>query len=264
MCNHPKNTKRLKEFEYFAPKTVPDAVAAINDTNQKVVLLAGGTDLLGLMKLGASSPDVLVSLKEIEGLDFIEAEGDIIRIGPMTRIARILNSAVIKDSLCCLHEATAEFATPQVRNMATIGGNICRSSPSADTIPSLIAFGAKIRLTGPNGDRTMLLEEFFTGAGLNVLNREILTEIIVPKPENGVSNAYRKLTRTTSDLGKISCAVNLDVTNGICRDVRIVLGAVADRCLRANDIEEILRGERLSESLFADLGNTLQNSDVTH
>jgi len=233
----PAITKRLKEFQYFSPTTVAEAVSVLKDYNGRAKTLAGGTDLLSLMKLRTLTPECIVSLKKIDGLDYIREEGKELKIGAMTTIATILASEPIKRKFLSLHEAAAVFATPQIRNMATIGGNICRSSPSSDTIPPLMSFGAEVRLVGTKGERKVLLEDFFTGAGENVLDREILTEITVPLPDGQYGAAFTKLTRTTTDLAKINCAVLVVVSGSRCVDIKVVFGAVADRPLRVREVE---------------------------
>ena len=233
----PAITKRLKEFQYFSPTTLAEAVSVLKDYDVRTKVLAGGTDLLSLMKLRAVTPECIVNLKRIAGLDYVQEEGKELRIGAMTTIATILTSEPIKRKFLSLHEAAAVFATPQIRNMATIGGNICRSSPSSDTIPPLMSFGAEVRLVGTKGERKVLLEDFFTGAGENVLDREILTEITVPLPDGQYGAAFTKLTRTTTDLAKINCAVLVVVSGSRCVDIKVVFGAVADRPLRVREVE---------------------------
>jgi carbon-monoxide dehydrogenase medium subunit len=233
----PTITKRLKEFQYFSPTTVAEAVSVLKDYDVRAKALAGGTDLLSLMKLRAVTPECIASLKKIDGLDYVREEGKELRIGAMTTIATILASETIKRKFLSLHEAAVVFATPQIRNMATIGGNICRSSPSSDTIPPLMSFGAEVRLVGTQGERKVLLEDFFTGAGENVLDREILTEITVPLPDGQYGAAFTKLTRTTTDLAKINCAVLVVVSGSRCVDIKVVFGAVADRPLRVREVE---------------------------
>jgi carbon-monoxide dehydrogenase medium subunit len=248
MVGAPTVSRRLKPFEYVAPLTIQDALSALDHDPETTRLLAGGTDLLTLMKLGLESPERIVSLRRIPSLNEIRPDGSELRIGALTSIHSVLTSSAIAAHCLALHEATTDFATPQIRHMATIGGNVCRSSPSADTVPPLLALDAELRLEGPQGTRTVALEEFFTGAGSNVLDREILSEIRLRLPERRVGSAYTKFTRTTSDCAKVSCAVAITVTGNRCEDVRIVLGAVAERPTRAKLAEQILREGRLDEA----------------
>jgi carbon-monoxide dehydrogenase medium subunit len=228
---------------------VDEAVAALSE-HDGASLLAGGTDILAMMKLRAAEPDCLVNLKGISGLDMIREEDGVLRIGALTRISAILASSVVEQRCRALHESTLDFATPPIRNMATIGGNICRSSPSADTVPPLMAHEAELSLVGRAGERTVPLADFFTGPGQNVLDREVLTEIRLRLPDGPTGSAFAKLTRTSSDLAKVNCAVAISISDGHCDDVRVALGAVADRPIRARAAEEMLRGVALDDRLI--------------
>jgi len=246
----PVITKRLKEFQYFSPATVVEAVSILKDYDGRVKVLAGGTDLLSLMKLRAVTPECIVNLKEIGGLDYIRKESKELRIGALTTIATILTSDLIKQHCFSLYEAATVFATPQIRNMATIGGNICRSSPSADMVPPLMSFGTELKLVGTEGERKVLLEDFFTGAGENVLDQEILSEIVVPIPTGQYGTAFTKLTRTTTDLAKINCAVLVAVSGSRCIDIKVVLGAVADRPLRVREVEFCIKDRETTDEVI--------------
>ena len=243
-------TRRLKEFKYFAPTTVEEAISVLKDYGKRPKVLAGGTDLLPMMKLRALTPEYVVSLKRIAGLDYIREEGKELKVGALTTISTILVSDLIKQKCLSLYEAATGFATPQVRNAATIGGNICRSSPSADMVPPLISFGAELRLVGAKGERQVLLEDFFTGAGQNILDWEVLTEIVVPLREEQYGTAFIKLTRNSADLAKVNCAVKITVSGGRCDDIRIVLGAVADKPVRAKKAEQAIRGEEIKDEVI--------------
>jgi len=246
MSTTPSVSRRLGCFGHVSPSSVEEAIAALYE-HGGASLLAGGTDLLALMKLRVAEPDCLVNLKGISGLDGIREEDGMLRIGALTRISTILASSVVEQRCRALHESTLDFATPPIRNMATVGGNICRSSPSADTVPPLMAYDAELRLVGRNGERAVPLVDFFTGPGQNVLDREVLTEIRLPLREEATGSAFAKLTRTSSDLAKVNGAVVIRIRDGRCDEVRIALGAVADRPIRARAAEQMLRGMELDD-----------------
>ena len=241
-------TRRLRPFAYYSPASIEEAVSVLGEHNGKAVLFAGGTDLVSMMKLRKITPETLVSLKGIEGMDYIRKDGAVLRIGPLTTIASIQASDLIRQEFFSLHETTKGFATPQIRNMATIGGNICRSSPCANTPPPLMTLGAEVKLVGPKGERSVRLEDFFTGAGENALDREVLAEIVVPLPEGPCGTAFMELTRNSSDVSKVTCAVSLSVRNGKCDDIKVVLGSVADRIVRAKKAEAALAGQALEDA----------------
>jgi carbon-monoxide dehydrogenase medium subunit len=239
-------SRRLAAFGHLSPSSLEEAVAALHE-HGGATPLAGGTDLLALMKLGVEKPDCLVSLKGISGLDYIREENSMLQIGALTRISSIHCSSLIEQACRALHESTLDFGTPPIRNMATIGGNVCRSSPSADTVPCLMAHDAEVALVGRDGERTVPLVDFFTGPGQNVLDREVLTEIRLPLPKGATGSAFAKLNRTSSDLAKVNGAVFIRISDGRCDDVRIALGAVADRPIRARAAEQMLRGKELDD-----------------
>ncbi len=243
-------TKRVKEFKYFSPTTVEEAISVLKDYDGRARVLAGGTDLLPRMKLRAETPEYVVNIKGIAGLAYIRQEGEELRIGALTTISTILASDLIKQKCLSLYEAAKSFAAPQVRNMATIGGNICRSLPSADMVPPLMVFDAEVRLVGAKGERKVLLEDFFTGPGKNVLDHEVLTEIVVPLRGEQYGTAFIKLSRNSADLAKINCAVKITVSGGRCDDIRIALGVVADKPIRAKKAEEVIRGKPISDEVI--------------
>ena len=240
-------TRRLKEFRYYSPTTVEEALTVLREHDGKAVLLAGGTDLLSMMKTRKITPPALVSLKKIDLLDYIREEDGTLKIGPLTRITTIGESEFIRGRFYSLYETTRGFATPQIRNMATIGGNICRSSPCANTPPPLITFGAQVKLAGEKGERTVLLEDFFVAAGENVLDREVLVEIMIPLSTEPSGTAFLELTRNSSDVSKVMCAVRVVVRDGKCDEIKIALGSVADRIVRAQKAEETISGRKLDE-----------------
>jgi len=243
-------TRRLKPFVYYSPTSIEEALSLLGDHNGKAVLFAGGTDLVSMMKLRKTTPEALVSLKGIEGMDYIRKDGARLRIGPLASIASIQASELIREEFFSLHETTKGFATPQIRNMATIGGNICRSSPCANTPPPLMTLGAGVRLVGQAGERLIKLEDFFTAAGENALDREVLAEIVVPLLEGSCGTAFKELTRNSSDVSKVTCSVCVSVQDGKCADIKVVLGSVADRIVRAKKTEAALTGQPLDEKLI--------------
>jgi len=243
--------KTIKEFNYFTPQTVKEGVSLLAKYKGEAKVIAGGTDLLVMMKDRVITPKYLIDIKSISAIDILtwdQNEG--LRIGALTKIFSILNSDVIREKYFCLHQAAESLGTVQVRNMATIAGNICRSSPSADMLPPLLVFDAKVTLVGPGSERTVLLENFFTGPGENVLNNEILTEIKILPQKRPSGTAFRKLGRGSEDLAKVSCAANIMIANDKCEDVRIALGAVAPMPIRAKKVEEAITGQKVNSKVI--------------
>lgn len=240
-----KISKTMKEFQYSFPESVSEAVSILARCDAKV--LAGGTDLLPMMKQRTVTPEHIVSINNIPGLAYIREDDEGLKIGALTTISAIRESNLIKRKYVSIYEATKNFAYTQIRNMATVGGNICRSSPSADMVPPLMAFDAEVRLVGSEGDRKVLLENFFTGPGENVLEQELLTEIVVPKKDGRYGTAFGKMRRNSGDLAKVNCAIRIVVGDRKCDDIWIVLGAVAARPIRAKNAEQAIRGKTISD-----------------
>jgi len=253
MTSSPLVTKKLKEYEYFSPTTLREAASLFGRCEGQAVFLAGGTDVLPMMKFRAMTPRWIINLKRIPNLDYIREEAGELRIGALTTISDLKDSDLIKRRCLALYESTVVFATPQIRNMATIGGNICRGSPAADTVPPLMSFDAELKLIGTNGERKVPLADFFKGARSNVLDKELLTEVVIPVRKGKWGTAFAKLARNSSDLAKVNCAVSIVMRGKRCEDIRIVLGAVADRVVRIQRAECAARGREIEDGLIEEV-----------
>ena len=235
------------------PATLAEATSLLVHLDGQSRVIAGGTDLLVMMKDRTISVQNIIDLKSVPGLDRIERdETGGLYIGALTRIADIARSAVIGENYPALRQGAEALGTPQVRNMATIGGNICRSSPSADMIPPLLVYDARLRLSGAGMERTVALEDFFTGPGGNILDSEVLTGIIIPPERLLCGSAYGKIGRLSEDLAKVNGAVKIIVSGGVCVDVRIALGAVAATPVRARKAEQELKKQKIDDRLIED------------
>ena len=244
----------LPKFEYLAPKTLSEACSLLAQHKGKARLLAGGTDLLVNMKGREFTPQYIIGLKNIKKLDYIKydkAEG--LKIGALATINSIARSKEIQEKFHFLAIAASKMATNQIRNMGTIGGNLCNAAPSADFAPSLLCLGAKAKLVGSKKERVVALEGFFTGPGETVLQSdEILAEIQVPNQAPYSGGAYLKASRTAVDLALVGVAafITLKSKDGICSDARIALGAVAPTPIRAKKAEEAIKGKKVTASLI--------------
>jgi carbon-monoxide dehydrogenase medium subunit len=246
-------TRTLKEFGYFDPSYMNEAVSIFGELGSKIMILAGGTDLLNQMKVRQVKPEFVLNIKNIKELDYVRQNKGL-EIGALTTITAIRESEFIKKEYMSLYDAAEWFGTPQIRSMATVGGNICRSSPSSDMVAPLMALDAMLKLIGPKGERTVPIEKFTLGSGENILDCEILTEIIVPRQEEPFGAAFKKLKRSSADLAKVSCAVRIVMRDSKCEDIRIVLGAVADKIFRAKKAEELIRGEKVTDAVIEEAG----------
>lgn len=247
--------KRLPIFEYHAPASLFEALDLLAKYEGKAKVLAGGTDLLISMKKRESLPEHLINLKgimDMKNLCYDEIEG--MKIGALVTLAEIERSKMIQDKCCVLWDAVNRMASPQIRTLGTIGGNLCNAMPSADTAPPLIAMGASITIRGLRGQREVLVENFFNGPGESVLKPdEILFQIFIPKQNTKSGGAYLKLMRRRAmDLAQVGVAVWMDLNpaeNNICREVKIALGAVARTPIRTPHAEKILINKEITPAL---------------
>jgi len=231
-------------FEYHRPKSVSEALNFLNKFKGQASFLAGGTDLIVKMRLGKVSPKGLIDIKGITKLHGVKITDKQVIIGPLTTLAEIANDSGLKKVLPTLPHTALLMASPQVRNRGTIGGNICNASPSADMAPPLLVLEAKIKYASRSGTKTVNLEDFFTGPGATVMgNKGLLTAIVIPIPHKEARVGYQTLAlREAMDLSIVSAAAFVRKEQGIIKETRIALGAVAPIPLRAVAAEKILIG----------------------
>lgn len=238
----------MRRFEYHEPATLDEASALLVRYGAEASLLAGGTDLLVEIKEHLRWPKHVVNVKRIAGLAALEYdERSGLRFGALVTARAIETSPVVLAKYPGLAQAARELGSIQVRHRATVVGNICRASPSADTLPPLIADGATVRIHGPAGGRTIALEDFFTGPGKTVLAPgELVTEVVVPAPAPRTGKHYIKHGRRRAmELATVGVAVALTLERERCGEIRIALGAVAPTPIRARSAEDALRGRPL-------------------
>ena len=273
----------MKKVDYLKPKTLDEAFSLLIQYGEKAKLIAGGTDVIVMLKQKELSPDALISLQGISGLDRLEYNGEL-KIGPMVTHRAIEKSELIRKEFSALTDAADVLGSVQVRNVATIGGNIVTAAPSADTAAPLLALGAKLKLKSSKAERTIPIEQFFTGPGETVLEKgEILTEILIPRPLSNTGSAYWKLQRrgaldlpilgvavllsldkstvTCSDLLCTSSPIStvlhsLEGDEVFCKEVRIALGVAAPTPMRATKAENLLRGKKISDELLEEVAET--------
>jgi carbon-monoxide dehydrogenase medium subunit len=238
----------MRRFEYFEPVTLDEAVALLGRFGADASLLAGGTDLLVEIREHIRWPRQVVNIKKIPGIATLEYDDRTgLRFGALVTAREIETSPVVLEKYPGLMQAARELGSIQVRHRATIVGNICRASPSADSLPPLIADGASVTMYGPSGERTVALEDFFTGPGRTVLGPgELVTEVTVPPPPPRTGKRYIKHGRRKAmELATVGVGVTLTLGGTACREIRIALGAVAPTPIRARKAEDALRGRVL-------------------
>ena len=240
-------------MDYFEPKTVSEAVSLLAKYGDEAKVIAGGTDMLVDMKF-KEEPGCLINIKKIPGLSAIQENGGSLRIGALTTIRDVETNALVREKLSVLWEAAHQFASLQIRNTATIGGNICRASPSGETLAPLLVLEAKGKSVSADGEKTEPFSSLFQGPGKTSLgSKGLLTEIDVPYPAAGSKGAYLKhAVRGAMDIAMVGVAVLItpDAGKNNFQDARIGLGAVAPTPVRASKTEALLRGKPLTSALL--------------
>jgi aerobic carbon-monoxide dehydrogenase medium subunit len=243
----------MRRFEYYEPSTLDEAVSLLDKFGNRGNLFAGGTDLLVEIREHIRCPDHIINIKKISGLDrlsYDEEHG--LRCGALVTIRMLESSSVVQRHYRGIADAARELGSVQVRNRATLGGNVCRASPSADMLSPLIADAATVTVHGPNGTRVIALEDFFTGPGKTVLQpNEVLIEFQIPAPKPRTGKIYLKHGRRKAmELATVGVAVAATIADSTFRDVRIVLGAVAPTPIRSHRAEAVLIGQTVSTELL--------------
>ena len=240
-------------MEYFEPKSLSEALSVLEKHGAETKVIAGGTDVMVDIKF-KEEPGGLVNIKKIPGLTGIQENGGSLRIGALTTIRDLETNALVREKLPVLWEAAHQFASLQVRNTATIGGNICRASPSGETLAPLIVLDAKAKLAFADGEKTVPFTSFFQGPGKSSAGATgLLTEIEVPYPAAGSKGVYLKhAVRGAMDIAMVGVAVLItpDAGKNNVQDARIGLGAVAPTPVRASKTEALLRGKPLTSALL--------------
>ncbi len=236
----------LPKFDYHTPATIDEACSLLSHYGTKAKVLAGGTDLLVNMKKKLLSPDQIISLNKIEGLNEVTRQnGSGFSIGPLATAAYLAASQKIQDLVPLLAQGAGRLGSPLIRNRATLGGNLITARPASDLAPPLLALGAGLILKGLQGDRLLSIEQFFLGPGQTAIRAdEILAEIIIPIPQGPMAGAYLKLgTRKALEIALVNAASCLELAaDGSIKKARVALGAVAPIPFLASSAAKVLEG----------------------
>ncbi|MEM7434408.1 MAG: xanthine dehydrogenase family protein subunit M [Myxococcota bacterium] len=235
-------------FDYHAPQTVDEALALLAQHAGEAKILAGGQSLIPAMRFRLAMPSILIDINGLGDLRYVEERGDHLAIGSMAREHSLEDSEVVRNSFPLLHDTAVVIADPLVRNQATVGGNIAHADPANDHPATMLAYGATAVARGPNGQRTIPIDEFFTGLFENALNDdEILLEIRIPKPAAGSGGAYTKLERKVGDYAISAAAVQLRLDGNKVAEARIGLTNVSAVPMRATKAEDALVGTQATD-----------------
>ena len=244
---------RIRPFEYHTGNTLDDALTFMGQHGPETKILAGGTDLVLLMKKKRTMPRRVFSLLNLKELDFVRQEGRIVRIGSLTRHADLANHPLLKDDFSILSRAVGLIGSWQIRNVGTIGGNLCNASPAADSAPPLLALDARIVIAEAGKEKEIPLSDFFTGPGTTVLEpHQILKEIVLERPQNRAAGDYHKLRRRKAvdlSLASVAFQAETDTDGRTLAKVAIGMGGVAPTPIRAPEAEAVLTGRTYKDAL---------------
>ena len=253
----------LPDIELHETTTLEATAAALTRYAPDSRLLAGGTDLLVDLKTGRVSVAHLVSINRLDSLRGVSETGDRLRIGALTTVTQLSNSAVVRQRFAPILDATTKMAAVQIRNVATVGGNIASAVPCADLPPVLTAMNASVLLWSPDGERDVPLDAFFAGPRETVRrDDEVLTAALVPKPPPGFGAAYARFgLRDGNTIAVAAVAAGLQLaSDGTVQDARIVLGAVAPVPKLVESAGALLIGQSPDEEAFRRAGDAARQA----
>jgi aerobic carbon-monoxide dehydrogenase medium subunit len=238
-------------FDFQAAHSVNEAVALLDRHGDAAKVLAGGQSLIPLLRFRLASPEILIDINHIDGLEYLREMNGTLHIGALTRESELDHSSLIRERYPILFETSTVVADPVVRNWATVGGNIAHADPANDHPATMLAMGARVVAVGPAGERVIPIEEFFTDAPFETTLRpnELLTEIRVPAPVHGSGGAYVKLERKVGDyaIAGVATYVTLDA-NGNVSYAGIGLTNVGQTPIKARNAEQVLLGKPLNDT----------------
>jgi carbon-monoxide dehydrogenase medium subunit len=250
----------MKKYNYHRPQTMQEAFRLMEKYEGLARYIAGGTDILVRIKKGVAQPDGLVSLRGISELRGIErTAGGTLTFGSMTLVRDIEREPVFTKDFPALAEAAAVLANPQVRNVATVGGNLANAATSADLAPPLLTLEAELTLEGPGGTRKIPADAFFQGPGRTSRGAtEIITRITIPALAANTGMAFLKAGRVNQDIAITNGAALLVMEKGVCRKCRLAVGAVAPVPLRLKGVEAAIEGRKIDDELLGQVNGMVE------
>jgi CO/xanthine dehydrogenase FAD-binding subunit len=232
------------DFEYHAPGSLDEAVSILDMYGEEAQILAGGTDLIPHMKQRKAEPKHIVNIKKIPELACIDETPEGIKIGALAKLRAVELSPQIREKVPLLSEAARSIGSVQIRNLGTVGGNICNASPSADMATALMALDAKVHVYGKDGAKTYPMAEFFQGRGdVGLARGDLLTGFTVPYLPEGAGSAFEKVGWTTFDIATVNVAAVVTLKGGKIDHCSIALGACSPAPIKVALAEEVLRGK---------------------
>ena len=250
-------------YDYKKPESLNEVFSLLKEYGPKAALIAGGTDVMVKIRTTKKAPEVLISLRGLNDLKYIRKNSGY-HIGALTTHRMLEQSDLVKSELSALHDGASEIGSVQIRNVATVGGNICNAAPSADTAGPLLALDATVVLEGPEGRRSVPIADFFTGTYRTVRKAdEVLIEFQIPAEMESFGSAYWKHSRRKAmelPLLGISVALKLSENQQIS-DARIALTVAAPTPVRAYKAEDFLKGKPLDDNVLKEAGKIASSPD---
>jgi len=245
-----------RSFEYFSPRTLDEAIALLQKLGPEAKLLSGGQSLIPMMKLRLVSPEYIVDINRIPGLDYISESDGHLKIGALAREHQLESSETVQTKFPIIADTAKVIADPLVRSQATVCGNLAHGDPANDHPATMLALGATVVATGPKGQREISIDDFFPGLFTTALEaEEILTEIRVPIPPPKSGGAYLKLERKVGDFATAGVAVQITLDDaGACKRAGIGLTNVGFTPIKAKQTEAFLTGKKLDEATIQQAG----------
>jgi carbon-monoxide dehydrogenase medium subunit len=242
------------QFSYHAPATLPEAITLLGEHGYDAKILSGGQSLIPLMRFRLAQPEHIVDINRIDGLAYVREEDGSLRIGALAREADLDAEPVIHERYPLLADAIAVIADPLVRNLATICGNIAHADPANDHPAVMLAYGAEVVAEGPNGRRTIPIDDFFVDTFVTALEpAEVLVELRIPTSPPGSGGAYQKLERKVGDYAIAGVAAQITVgADGLISQAGVALTNVGPMPIRAMEAEASLIGRHADDKTFAD------------
>lgn len=252
------------DYEYFKPQSLDEVFDLLEEYGSRATLVAGGTDVMVKIRNTRKAPEALISIRGLRDLCYIRKNGGY-HIGALATHRMLEHSDLVREELSALHDGASEIGSVQVRNVATIGGNICNAAPSADTAGPLLALDASVVLQGPEGRRTVPMIDFFTGTYRTVRKQEeVVVEFLIPEGIGAYGSAYWKHTRRKAmELPLLGVAVALKMSENKeeILDARIALTVAAPTPVRAVPAEDYLKGKPLTDEVLEEAGRIASSPD---
>ena len=254
------SSRVLPQFDLLTPQSIPEAVDMLAQHQGQISVLAGGTDMLVWNYIRKLKPSYLLRLSGLDDLDYMNyIPGEGLRIGAKAKVAQLLEEPDVAEKFPALYQAASTFATPQIRNMATVMGNVLRGSPAGDCSCAILALGGQVVLQGPKGERLVDIDDFWVAYGVTERkDDELAVELRIPEPASTTRSAFIRMTRVHEDLAKLNVAVRLEMNKNTCLQARIAMGCVGPTLVRLKQTEKLLEGQQITAELLQQLAASAQ------